>query len=290
MSELGQILREAREAKGISLAEAEAATKIRRKYLQALEETRYDALPPGVYVRGFLRSYASFLGLNPDEVVAAYHNGAGEPASPPEPHIISEPLAPPPRVNWEVVASLVMLATLAVLLVVGYRYRHVIIPLAIGPARPAATSTVGAAPPDTPVLSAGGGPAVTPTATRTSTPVPPTPVPPTPTETPPPPPTDTPLPQPAGPQELTLGLRATAPSWIRVVLDGEIAFQGTLSPGDELSWTAGREIALRTGNAGGLIATLNGQELGTMGASGEVRDYLWQLSETGQVVAVTPAP
>ena len=70
--ELGQVLREAREQKRVSLAEAQQATKIRQTFLQALEQENYEILPPPVYIRGFLKTYATYLGLNPHEVVQAF--------------------------------------------------------------------------------------------------------------------------------------------------------------------------------------------------------------------------
>ncbi len=66
---IGAILRERREALGASLAEVEAATKIRQKYLSALEADEWQALPGEVVGRGFLRNYASYLGLEPTEVI-----------------------------------------------------------------------------------------------------------------------------------------------------------------------------------------------------------------------------
>ena len=64
MFEIGSSLREARIRHGYDLVEAEAATKIRGKYLTALEEEQFDKLPASTYVKGFLRSYAEFLGLD----------------------------------------------------------------------------------------------------------------------------------------------------------------------------------------------------------------------------------
>jgi cytoskeleton protein RodZ len=72
MSELGQWLREARQAKGFSLVEAEVGTRIRSKFLNALEEGNYDELPAEVYTKGFLRNYALFLGLDPTEALERY--------------------------------------------------------------------------------------------------------------------------------------------------------------------------------------------------------------------------
>ncbi|MDE3077480.1 MAG: helix-turn-helix domain-containing protein, partial [Chloroflexota bacterium] len=73
MGQLGEMLRSAREAKGASLAQAEAATMIRRRYLQALEDEEPEILPGAVYTKGFLRNYAIYLGLDPNHVLSLYH-------------------------------------------------------------------------------------------------------------------------------------------------------------------------------------------------------------------------
>jgi cytoskeleton protein RodZ len=62
--EIGNSLREARMRRGIDFAQAETTTKIRGKYLRALEDEQFELLPAQTYVRGFLRTYAEFLGLD----------------------------------------------------------------------------------------------------------------------------------------------------------------------------------------------------------------------------------
>src|SRR5215204_1172282 len=69
---IGAILREARERRGIELSEVEAATRIRLRYLRAIEGEDWDVLPGGVYTRGFIRTYASFLGLDGERLAADY--------------------------------------------------------------------------------------------------------------------------------------------------------------------------------------------------------------------------
>ena len=64
MFEIGNSLREARERRGIDFAQAELATKIRGKYLRALEDEQFASLPAQTYVKGFLRTYAEYLGLD----------------------------------------------------------------------------------------------------------------------------------------------------------------------------------------------------------------------------------
>lgn len=65
---IGRILEQAREERGISLHQAEQATKIRARYLQELERENFDVLPP-VYVQGSLRTYADYLGLDAEALV-----------------------------------------------------------------------------------------------------------------------------------------------------------------------------------------------------------------------------
>jgi cytoskeletal protein RodZ len=73
---LGETLRQARLDKSVSLADAARDTRIRRSYLEALESEDYAALPPPVYTRGFLRTYAEYLGLNPQAMVDLYQPSA----------------------------------------------------------------------------------------------------------------------------------------------------------------------------------------------------------------------
>jgi cytoskeleton protein RodZ len=64
LGELGQKLKEAREAKGLSLRDVEEATKIRKKYLQALENETFEVIPGKTYAKGFVKNYSNFLNLD----------------------------------------------------------------------------------------------------------------------------------------------------------------------------------------------------------------------------------
>ena len=74
MFEIGNSLHEARVRQAVSLPAAEVGTKIRAKYLKALEEEQFDALPAQTYVKGFLRTYADFLGLDGQLYVDEYNS------------------------------------------------------------------------------------------------------------------------------------------------------------------------------------------------------------------------
>ncbi|MDP9244288.1 MAG: helix-turn-helix domain-containing protein, partial [Chloroflexota bacterium] len=87
---LGEVLRGAREAKGADLPRVERETKIRAKYLSALERGEYRELPGPVYTKGFLRNYGLYLSLDPEYLVDLYRLettgvGAGRAASGAEP-------------------------------------------------------------------------------------------------------------------------------------------------------------------------------------------------------------
>lgn len=72
VQQLGVVLREARERKGVTLADAQQATKIRLSFLQALENEDFSVLPPPFYIRGFIKTYAVYLNLDPRHTVQLF--------------------------------------------------------------------------------------------------------------------------------------------------------------------------------------------------------------------------
>ncbi|MGI8805351.1 MAG: helix-turn-helix domain-containing protein [Thermoleophilaceae bacterium] len=80
MPPIGETLREARLRQGVDIAEVEQATKIRAKYLRALEAEEFDRLPGSTFVRTFLRTYAEYLGLDPQLLVEEYRATHESPA------------------------------------------------------------------------------------------------------------------------------------------------------------------------------------------------------------------
>lgn len=71
-SGVGAVLRKARNRRKVELSEVEAATRIRLRYLRAIEDEEWDVLPGGFYTRGFIRTYASFLGLDGERLADEY--------------------------------------------------------------------------------------------------------------------------------------------------------------------------------------------------------------------------
>lgn len=72
MTELGNRLKEAREAKGLSLADVQEMTKIQKRYLQGIEEGNYELMPGKFYVRAFIKQYAEAVGLDHEQLFEEY--------------------------------------------------------------------------------------------------------------------------------------------------------------------------------------------------------------------------
>jgi hypothetical protein len=127
-SRVGTILHEARNRREIELAEVEAATRIRLRFLRAIEREEWEVLPGGVYTRGFIRTYASYLGLDGQRLAEEYRrdvegvSGNRPPAADGSlpaaagPRDPSERRRKAPRAAWIVVPAVVLVAALAIAL------------------------------------------------------------------------------------------------------------------------------------------------------------------------------
>src|SRR5947208_10463531 len=125
MPEIGETLRDARMRAKIDVSEVEASTKIRAKYLRALENEEWGLLPGPTFVRSFLRTYADYLGLDSKLLVEEYrlrHEGPSELDMAP----ISPSLGPDRRARLRAptlsrgwIVSLALLAIVALLIVIG---------------------------------------------------------------------------------------------------------------------------------------------------------------------------
>lgn len=78
---LGDLLRETREQKNLSLEDVEQGTNIRKLYIKAIEDGDYEKLPGEVFLKGFIKTYGKFLGLNSQELIEQYKNEKNAPAS-----------------------------------------------------------------------------------------------------------------------------------------------------------------------------------------------------------------
>lgn len=279
MTELGPWLRQAREAKRLSLEDVERETRIRSQFLAALEEEDFSRLPGDVYTRGFLRNYASFLGLDPNEALQRYkeliaqpNNGeAGSAARLSLDEPVEVPLVEPARSSARLVSVILLVIALAI---VGVWYFSTIGRDSLPPFLSGILPPAGVVP--SPTIQAAVGtstPELSGTPPAVSSPIPSPTSTPSPTASPTPTLTSTPTPKVYRGVEVQVEIVAT--SWIQVTVDGVRVFVGTLEPGETRTWEGQESVALRVGNAGGVRVTVNGEPLGLLGAIGEVKDMEW---------------
>jgi cytoskeleton protein RodZ len=261
MPKLGEMLRAARQDMGVSLAEVEQATKIRLRFLVALEEEDFSCLPETVYVMGFLRQYASYLRLDPDMAAKVFKEQSGRrdlPGVQPETRIVREATRRG-AISLGGISALLIFAGLLVLGVYGYQY-YLRIQDAVQPPAVAQTSPTplraGSAPSAAaaPAVAASPSPMPSPTATVTT--------------------------------GVVVELRVVNGScWIRAIADDVVVTKNndqgeTLNPGEIRIFKADRYVHLRVGNAGAADVTFNGIREGTMGPTGAVREKEWSSAST----------
>lgn len=112
MPELGKTLSQARIDRGLTLEDCERDTRISKRYLDALEREDWNIFPAPVYSRAFLRTYAQYLGLNPNELMRMFHAQQEEtPEFKPLPEIRQAPATG--NMNWALAAGVVVFLAVA---------------------------------------------------------------------------------------------------------------------------------------------------------------------------------
>jgi len=120
---VGPTLREARKRRELELSDVEQATRIRPRFLRAIESEEWDVLPGGVYTRGFIRTYGAYLGLDGDRLAADYRrdvegaggeNGPGTEHAPTQTADAGGRLQPSRRGGWIAVAVVLLIGALAI--------------------------------------------------------------------------------------------------------------------------------------------------------------------------------
>jgi cytoskeleton protein RodZ len=257
VQEIGSELKSMREAKGYSLEDVQQATKIRIRYLEAIEAGDLSAMPGMVYARGFIKSYAEYLGVNGQELLEKHGLAADR-----EPHPADTGLrkssAPIASKRSTVSTSRLVpqvLALVGVLAVLTLGYVFIVnrgdngqTQQQVNDQEKAKTqTTAGAATPATPA------PAPTPAVKPVEPPKPKTVV------------------QQVekgqnqatfavtGGEPLTLVLSAASNCWVQVQADGKTIDSGTIKAGDSRTWKANKSLSVLTGNSKGVTMKLNDQ-------------------------------
>ncbi|HLY27608.1 MAG TPA: RodZ domain-containing protein [Aggregatilineales bacterium] len=321
---LGHELREAREARELTLEQAEEQTRIRIKFLDALEQGNYAALPTEVQARGFLRNYARFLGLDPDIILDKYeaartgrrrrrrraNPSAALPPSalPVEPPVPSSPSATPTRRSQTARAVEQGAAEPAVPAPVDHNQQRRLmillggIGLALGLAILCGLLFIGAQIVQG-YLHQGNRPGVilsplpqdtTPTMfptfrlAPTSSPQHPTALPvPNAAIGPSGPGNSANTAAPSGSGPVALQLTITERGFLRVTVDGQVSYSGSAPPNTVLQYQ-GSAIQVHSANAAGVQVTVNGQNLGTLGARGQMVDQTYTASGANSGGAQSP--
>lgn len=124
MKTVGEIFKKTRQERGIALSEVEEATKIRPRYLQALENDEYDKLPSATSTRGFIKNYAEFLGVSPSSLLAIFRRDF---SSDREGRIIPRGMVEPidkPAFSWTPRLTVILLVTVFLTIFFAYLARQ----------------------------------------------------------------------------------------------------------------------------------------------------------------------
>jgi cytoskeletal protein RodZ len=252
---LGETLRQARLDKSVSLADAARDTRIRRSYLEALEAEDAASLPPAVYTRGFLRTYAEYLGLNAQAMVDLY-----QPPARREPSPQLRPAVPRVAIPRQIPLRPVMygISGIAFVAAIGFAwnwYQDVQHTLNQGDSSLRArvgTPTPGGArlPTAFPIVAS-----------------------PSPTPVPTPEPTPSPTPTIDG---ILVEFRTTSRVYVEAAVDGQQVVAETLAPGTQRTLPlAQNSVIMRTSNGSAVDVTVNGVHQDPQAATEPV-ELTWQ--------------
>jgi cytoskeletal protein RodZ len=252
---LGETLRQARLDKSVSLADAARDTRIRRSYLEALEAEDVASLPPAVYTRGFLRTYAEYLGLNAQAMVDLY-----QPPARREPSPQLRPAVPRVAIPRQIPLRPVMygISGIAFVAAIGFAwnwYQDVQHTLNQGDSSLRArvgTPTPGGArlPTAFPIVAS-----------------------PSPTPVPTPEPTPSPTPTIDG---ILVEFRTTSRVYVEAAVDGQQVVAETLAPGTQRTLPlAQNSVIIRTSNGSAVDVTVNGVHQDPQAATEPV-ELTWQ--------------
>ncbi len=258
---LGENFQRAREAKGLTLEEAAARTRILPQYLKAVEDNNYAKLPDEVFAKGFVRSYARILGLDEATVIRQFDESGGKfYAKRNERESLKQKLEEEERrkkVNRNIVAGVVSAVLLLLFVIMGRdreRPEPRPVPIDLVPA----ASVPAPEPPRAEPAAPAGDPAVRaipgqPEVERNFSGV---------------------LPLegvvPDERKKLILDMEAIERCWVKVQTDHAPSQEVMLNPGDRTRWKAQERVILTLGNAGGVRVSLNGKLQGPFGGRGQV--------------------
>jgi cytoskeletal protein RodZ len=288
MTGFGEHLRREREMRGVSLEEISAATKISVRFLQAIENEELSKLPGGIFTRSFVRTYARYLGLDEERVLADCQLAGQQ-----KPEVdIRRITANRARPNGAAARTRIIgLLMAGVLLAAGYAlFRHSrrimeqqrSAPMVIPPSTPAPGTnppssaapvqpSTAALPESNPSLTATSASHAAGAATAPGTPQGGPPSPGAKANPANPSATSEAASAVAAPTDLVLQVAATERAWVAVDADGKTVLQRVLNPNEVENLKGHDSFDVTVGNAQGVVLTLNGETLKPLGRRGEVK-------------------
>lgn len=287
MLEFGASFKKARESKNVSLDKIAVETRISSRFLVAIENEQFELLPGGIFNRGFIRTYAERLGLDPEEAITAYEKLS----QPVEPDPVRQEAPPSRGKTTKVPLYITAVVGLAILIGGYYIATRSSEPNRVAVSPPAA-APVAPKPDPAPVSEEAAEPETETTTVATSTAAAATPAPlPTPSAAPassgptPPKAATPPTPVPQAPQTAVSQSAANAPvvievevreeSWFKLSSDGAVVVVSEILPaGTVRRYTANTSMDVSIGNAGGVTLRVNGQPVSSLGKSGQVREMM----------------
>jgi cytoskeletal protein RodZ len=273
MNSVGEVFKQVREAKGLTLEEVASKTRIHPEFLKALEEGNFAKLPDQVFAKGFVRAYARSLGMDEEDTIRRFGESAGafygRQGEQERLRLQQAEDERRRRANRKITVAAVGVALLGLVLLVSREQSAVFSPRpTTEPASSKATAPV-------PTAKSSGGPVATqpggdssagtppsPVAREESTPLKSTPIEPL---------AELPLERvPAEKPPLVLDLEALELSWVVVQVDGASPHEALLRAGERIRWKGKDRFILTLGNAGGVRVVFNGKPQGPFGPVGKV--------------------
>jgi len=240
MQTVGELLRGEREKKGLSIKEIENAISIRSFYINAIEEGNYNLVPGEVYLKGFIRNYSNYLGLNGQEIVDLYRQSQ-RPIPPVTLAVAPDHVETPvtelesPIKNDNHSNKWLIIGLLSVC-VAGSAWWLLASPKpATEPQANKQLQQNPASPPSQPLPIQSVVPTI-----------------------------------PAQTKPVVIKATYTEQCWTSVTADDKAIYEGTPQSGEIITWEAQKNITITAGNAGGIDIISNGQSVGKLGAKGEV--------------------
>ena len=268
---VGERLRRARLERGLSLEQVSKHTKVQPWILDAIERDDLSRIPGGVFIRGYLTSFARAIGLDPIDIVTAHFGAPPAPADPEPPPPVVEPPRPTGTPLWQMAVIVAAVITVGVLWRgAARRDAH---PVAASKPASAASSRTSeqpepsqnrvAAPTATTGVVAAAAPIDTQHLSETK-------------------------PISAGNAPLVVELHATGEAWIEATVDGERKAYRLFNQGETLRLDGQKEVRLLVGDAGAVTYTVNGKPAPPLGGPGIVRSVVISGDSSG--IPVTSHP